>query len=136
MLGDVNFTIVLSTICSSQSDSIVQLVPINGSVQYTLPVSHSWTNITIIVENLYGILSHTVNINQTGMLVVESHRLRLLFPSTEACKSFSTNTSKKILIACTYCITTRLDPFQYSYCCEYIPISDQLLLTLTITISW
>ena len=74
MLGDVNFSIVLSTICSSQSDSIVQLVPINGSVQYTLPVSHSWTNITIIVENQYGILSHTVDINQTGMLVVESHR--------------------------------------------------------------
>ena len=69
MLGDVNFSIVLSTICSSQSDSIVQLVPINGSVQYTLPVLHSWTNITILVENKYGILSHTVDINQTGMLV-------------------------------------------------------------------
>ena len=69
MLGDVNFSIVLSSICSSQSDSIVQLVPINGSVQYTLPVSHSWTNITILVENQYGILSHTVMINQTGMLV-------------------------------------------------------------------
>ena len=67
MLVDVNFSIVLSTICSSQSDSIVQLVPINGSVQYTLPVSHSWTNITILVENQYGILSYTVNINRTGI---------------------------------------------------------------------
>ena len=81
MLGDVNFSIVLTNICSSQSDSIVQLVPINGSVQYTLPVSHSWTNITIIVENQYGILSHTVMINQTG---INSHsivmRCQLLIP--------------------------------------------------------
>ena len=97
MLGDVNFSIVLSTICSSQSDSIVQLVPINGSVQYTLPVSHSWTNITIIVENQYGILSHTVMINQTGMLVVmKVSRLRLLFTSTELVNLSQRNTSKKI----------------------------------------
>ena len=72
MLGDVNFSIVLSNICSSQSDSIVQLVPINGRVQYTLPVSHSWTNITILVENQYGILTYTVDINRTGMPVQNS----------------------------------------------------------------
>ena len=67
-----NYSIALSSICSSQSDSITQLVPINGSVQYTLPVSHSWTNITIIVQNQYGILSHTVDINRTGMPVQKS----------------------------------------------------------------
>ena len=70
LIGDVNFSIVLSSICSSASvsDSIVQLVPINDSVQYTLPVSHSWTNITLLVENQYGTLTHTVDINQTGIM--------------------------------------------------------------------
>ena len=70
LIGHVNFSIVLSSICSSASasDSIVQLVPINDNVQYTLPVSHSWTNITLLVENQYGTLTHTVDINQTGIM--------------------------------------------------------------------
>ena len=82
MIGDVNFSIVLSSICSSVSDSIVPLVPINDSVQYTLPVSHSWTNITLLVENQYGTLTHTVDINQTGMTIYERS---LIDSFTEVC---------------------------------------------------
>ena len=45
------------------------LLPVNGTVIFVAPKSHNWSNITLMVENMYGVheLSHSFDeLNRTG----------------------------------------------------------------------
>ena len=65
----LNFSIVAKSICDKQPKTVV-LKPLNDTVTYVLkPLKqYNWTNITLTVENEYGlhVLSHSIKINRTG----------------------------------------------------------------------
>ena len=64
----INFTVVAENVCDNKP-AIFVLLPVNGTVIFVAPKSHNWSNITLMVENMYGVheLSHSFDeLNRTG----------------------------------------------------------------------
>ena len=63
----LNFSIVAESICDKQPNTVV-LKPLNDTITFVALKQYNWTNITLTVENEYGIhvLSHSIKINRTG----------------------------------------------------------------------
>ena len=66
----LNFSVVAKTICDKQPNTVV-LKLLNDTITFVALKQYNWTNITLMVENKYGmhVLSHSIEINRTGKSV-------------------------------------------------------------------
>ena len=63
----LNFSVVAESICDKQTNTVV-LKQLNDTIAFVTLKQYNWTNITLMVENVYGthVLSHSIERNRTG----------------------------------------------------------------------